>query len=385
MKYISLGLALILSSHVIAAPLQTVVDYLRTTPAYVNGNVRFDHAATVHKSGNTTVKLLGNREIPFNFGENFLEIYPQHGMELKVGPVTIKVKNVRWDRGAGFKVETELPIDLFGLGASYVNGEVKKELQKLFGAKMQAASNQLRTLRAAKKLSDTKAVMDNIIKIFDTPDAPPLPPVRGEMSLVFNPDRDKVLQLGEMRVGIKQNDSIMATMGYRYKSPRFTVNSLKVSSRLGIDVNKGPQFAVNKRLVFSNLELSGQGMTLGAHLGASETLLGLLMVFEVAATRAGHPPSQSCMSCLDLIQLKPFMLVVEQDIREEIISLIRSQRAQLISYGVSAATLNAFERRATCQLNGIKCTRECNRVHISSGPNNTCKNRCEDLMSDCIQ
>lgn len=385
MKKLTLFLAALLAQPSFAAPLQTVVDYLRTTPAYVNGNVRFDQSATVHQSGSTTVKLLRNREIAFNFGENFLEIYPQHAMELKVGPLEIKVTNVRWDRSSGFSVESELPVDLFGLGASYVNGEVKKELQKMFGAKMQAASNQLRTLRAAKKLSDTKAVMDNVMKIFHNPSQPPLPPFRGELALVFNPNRDTVLQLNEMRVGLKQNDTIRARVGYRYNSPNLTVHSLKVSSRLGIDVNEGPDFAVNKRLVFSDLELSDQGMTLGAHLGASETLLGLMLIFEVAATGAGQLQTPTCMTCLELAELKPVMLIVEQDIREEIISLIRSQRSQLMAYGVSAATLNAFERRATCQLNGIKCSRECNRVHMSSGPNNTCKNRCEDLMNDCIQ
>ncbi|MBY0518054.1 MAG: hypothetical protein K2P81_14190 [Bacteriovoracaceae bacterium] len=383
MKWTLILIFSVISIHSYSAPTETVINYLKSTPAWVDGSIRFDSSAPLYSEGMTSMKLMPNRDIGFAFGENFLELYPSSGVELKVGPLNIKVENIRWDRNGGFTVKSKLPGFMFGLGTDYVNKEIKTPLQKMFGEKMRLASDQLRQIRTAKQLSDTNTVMRKIMKIFTT-NSPTLPSSRGEMGLVFAPPQNKVLQLNNLRVGIKAGDRIRAGIGFKIKNDTFQTLSLNVTSNLGIDINEGTEFKNNKRLVFSSLDLSGRGMGIGAHLGASETILGLLVAFEVASVQAGHPPSQACLSCLDLVQLKPVQLIVEQEIREQVLAMIRSQRPQLRAIGVSEATLRAFERRASCQLNGIKCSRECSRKYTSTGQIHACKNKCEDIQADCL-
>jgi hypothetical protein len=118
------------------------------------------------------------------------------------------------------------------------------------------------------------------------------------------------------------------------------------------------------------------------HIGASETLVGFLAIFQAATATAGQPPGAGCISCIDLIALTPVRLPIEQQIRQEILNMLRTQRASLLAAGVEASTLAAFELNETCQLSGIRCVEQC--YNGSTSLVGTCKRTCNVRLQDCL-
>jgi hypothetical protein len=74
-RSIFIALVIALSTSV-CAQVQTVVDFLRGTPAWVNGTVQLEASHPVHRDLISQAQILPNREIGFDFGENFLEVRP---------------------------------------------------------------------------------------------------------------------------------------------------------------------------------------------------------------------------------------------------------------------------------------------------------------------
>jgi hypothetical protein len=375
-------LALLLGlSTSVCAQVQTVVDFLRQTPAWVSGTVQLEGSLTVNRDLISHTQILPNRQIGFDFGDNFLEVRPAHAMDLRVMGVKIEVDMIRWDATSGFTVRTRTP---FGIAQNVSDNTIRQKLNEMFGSKMRAASARLTQLRRARQLSDFSSVSGEIANIFKAggPAGPPLPPINGTIGLVFNPPQAKVLQLGNTRVAIKANDQIEANVDFRLVGNRITLRGMGVESRLGINVNQGTTHQPNARLVFSHIRLNSQGTNLGVHIGASETLLGFITVFQMAAGAAGHPPSSGCLACLDLVALTPVRLPIERQIRQELLNTLRTQRASLLASGVEASTLAEFVANETCQLNGISCVERCFSGTVSS--TQSCKTTCETRLQDCL-
>ena len=379
--YRSFFIVLLLLSTSVSAQVQTVVQFLRGTPAWVNGTVQLEANHPVHRDLISQAQILPNREIGFDFGENFLEVRPAYAMDLRVMGVKIDVNMIRWDANGGFTVHTRTPL---GIGQNITDDTIKQKLNEMFGAKMRAASARLTQLRRAQQLSDFSRVSAEIANIFKTggPAGPPLPAINGTIGLVFNPPQAKVLQLGNTRVAIKANDQIKASVDFRLVGNRIALRGMGVESRLGIDVNQGTTYQTNARLVFSHIRLNSQGTNLGVHIGATETLLGFITVFQVAAAGAGQPPSSGCLACLDLVSLTPIRLPIERQIRQELLNTLRTQRASLLASGVDASTLTEFEARETCQLRGISCVERCFDGAVSA--TGACKRACETRLQDCL-
>jgi hypothetical protein len=363
-------------------PVGKLIDYLRETPAWIDGRIRFKQGQELKKS--PQVALLEERDMHFSFGEDFLNVYPAHALKVKWGLFNIEVKGISWSPKSGFKASAELPVDFFGYGKDYAEEKIAEELEKLYGAKMKAASLKLSELRKAKKLTDSAEVVKAIGSIFATgkTSTAPLPDFSGEIGLNFQPNKEEALMLGNTRIGIKAQDRIRAGVEFNVDKSGFHPVGATLSSERGIDINEGSEFKMNKRIVFNHLSLNESGTNLNMHLGASETLVGIIALAQLVTQSAGLPPSGGCSSCEELIMLDPFRIPIEIKIREELKELVEVHRAELLRTGVTETTLKNFLAQETCQLNGLICAREC-QLKTDKGSRDSCLRSCQDKLRLC--
>ena len=363
-------------------PVGKLIDYLRETPAWIDGRIRFKQGQELKKS--PKVALLEERDMHFSFGEDFLNLHPSHALKVKWGLFNIEVKSISWSPTHGFKASTDLPVDFFGYGKDYANKKIAEELEKLYGAKMKAASLKLSELKKAKKLTESSEVVKAIGSIFATGKTPanPLPDFSGEIGLNFQPRREEALMLGNTRVGIKAGDRIRAGVAFKVEKSKFHPEGATLTSQRGIDINEGSEFKMNKRLVFNSLSMNDAGTNLNMHLGASETLVGIIALAQLVTQSAGLPPSGGCNSCEELIMLDPFRIPIEIKIREELKELVDLHRAELLRAGVTEMTLKNFLDQESCQLNGLTCAREC-QLKTDRVSRETCLRSCQGKLQLC--
>ena len=124
---------LTLSTASWAEPLTTVINFLRSTPAFFDGSVAFKTSAKVFEEGWTTVKINANQSISFNFKEDSIEVYPGNAFDVRCYYLKVKVKYVRWHPTRGFYADAELPLDITGLSRSSVSATVAQDLEEIFG------------------------------------------------------------------------------------------------------------------------------------------------------------------------------------------------------------------------------------------------------------
>lgn len=379
---LTISLLMMASSVLANPPVGKLIDYLRETPAWIDGRIRFKQAQELKKS--PQVALLEERDMHFSFGEDFLNLQPSHALKVKWGIFNIEVKNISWSPTTGFKATTDLPVDFFGYGKDYANKKIAEELEKLYGAKMKAASLKLTELRKAKKLTESAEVVKAIGSVFATgkTSSTPLPDFSGEIGLTFQPNREEALMLGNTRIGIKAGDRIRAAVEFNVDKNGFHPQAASLSSQRGIDINEGNEFKMNKRIVFNHLSLNDSGTNLNMHLGASETLVGIIALAQLVTQSAGLPPSGGCVSCEELIMLDPFRIPIEIKIRQELKELIDVHRPELLRAGVTETTIKSFLAQETCQLNGLICAREC-QLKTDRGSRDTCLKSCQDKMKLC--
>lgn len=364
------------------APVVKLLDYFRETPAWIDGKIRFKQSQELKKS--PKVALLEERDLHFSFGEDFLNLHPAHALKVKWGLFNITVNSISWSPKHGFRASTDLPVDFFGYGKDYANKKIAEELEKLYGAKMKAASLKLAELRKAKKLTESAEVVKAIGSVFATgkTSSTPLPDFSGEIGLTFQPNREEALMLGNTRIGIKAGDRIRAAVEFNVDKNGFHPQAASLSSQRGIDINEGSEFKMNKRIVFNHLSINDSGTNLNMHLGASETIVGIIALAQLVTQSAGLPPSGGCVSCEELIMLDPFRIPIEIKIREELKELVAIHRTELLRTGVTETTLNNFLAQETCQLNGLICAREC-QLKTDKGSRDSCLRSCQDKLRLC--
>ena len=379
---LTISLLMLTSAGLANPPMVKLLDYFRETPAWIDGKIRFKQSQELKKS--PKVALLEERDMHFSFGEDFLNLHPAHALKVKRGLFNIEVNSISWSPKNGFKASTDLPVDFFGYGKDYANKKIAEELEKLYGAKMKAASLKLAELRKAKKLTESAEVVKAIGSVFasDKTSTTPLPDFSGEIGLTFQPKRDEALMLGNTRIGIKAGDRIRAGVEFNVDKNGFHPEGATLSSQRGIDINEGSEFKMNKRLVFNHLSMNDSGTNLNMHLGASETIVGIIALAQLVSQSAGLPPSGSCSSCEELIMLDPFRIPIEIKIREELKELVDLHRVELLRAGVTEMTLNNFLDQETCQLNGLICAREC-QLKTDRVSRETCLRSCQGKLQLC--
>ena len=374
--FLSLALSCTLAQ---AQTLTTAIDYLRSTPATIDGSLSFKSSNKIFEEGHTTVSLNANETIGFTFKENLLEVHPGKALKIRCYGIAVRVNYVRWNPQRGFYADAYLPIDPTGLSSSFVEDTVQKDLEEIFGNKLRRANELIRSVRSQQTIGSTQRMISAVIDIFKSGESRfTLPNYQGEAGLHFRPRSDKALNLYGMRVGIKGGDSVR--FGFRFNGDRNAIYpyAATFTSAAGVDANEGLQFRQNRRMIIERIDVSSAGADFRLDLGASQTIRGLLSAVELLAAQSGRPVSH-CQTCYDLAALTPFRLQLEGQMRQAIVAQIDNLAPMLRNLRVSDQIINAFRNKETCKITNFNCARAC------AADDTRCKNTCSNKLNACMR
>lgn len=385
MKWIALFLTLF-SFTTFAQELEPIINYLRSTPAYMNGNVSFTAGSTLYDESWTTVKILPNKSIGFIFKEDYLEVRPEQGIFVKSGPFRVKIKSVKWTPKGGVVTQSELPADFTGLSRRKVSSEVAEVLSELFGEKLRKANVLLKRVRSQRQIGETMKITKAIVAIFTKSEGMSnihIPNYRGEIGLNFHPPKPRALNLYGIRIGIKEYDTFRAGINFTGNMEEIYPNSIKFSSIKGIDANTGREWKAMARLVLKNLEINTRGTQIDMHLGATEVVEGILSIAELIARQKN--PGASCHQCRDFTSFPSVRLMIEKKMREAILTQVQEQWPLIRQMNVSPRIYAAFRKSESCQLSGLSCVQRCHRTINNFEDRKSCASECGQTTRQCAR
>lgn len=343
MNFLVLGLSLLISTSVSAATaVNTVVDFLRQTPASISGNISLDTKMQVweDKSGliDYGLRIQPKKDIGYSFSDRHISINTENALELTVSGVPIKVKSIYYHEVTGkFEVKADLPL---GIGEKALNAHLSKKITDLYKSKVQRAFKELKALRSKNKLSDISSVISSITSIFATSDTP-LPTIRGSMDLEFHPEADKKLKLDQWTAQIKKGDGISAGMDFVRKNGHLAVTGLQLRSLKGIRISGKTNHPEIASINFQQLRADSTGIHFNYDIGAEEVIAGFRLVMNVIKAHNGHPGD--LMTECDPVRLESIRKSIDGNLKREIAEVIRSHRKTLIGNGISPQLLAALD------------------------------------------
>jgi len=385
MKALLLILSL-LSFSSFAQELEPVINFLRGTPAYVNGSVSFDAASKLYDESWTQVSIVKNQKIYFTFSENRLEVRPGDAFYVKSHLFKVKIKSVMWTPGTGVVTHSELPADFTGLSRKKVSDEVAQILEELFGQKLRLANTLLKRIRTQREMGDTINIVKAIVDLFTKSEEMTeiyIPKYRGDFYLNFRPGKDKAFNLYGMRIGIKGGDTVSS--GFDFTGDRNGVYPYNghINSSKGVDANTGKEWKAMARLVLKDIELGNRGTRIDMHLGATEIVQGLLSLAEMAAQR--RYPGARCHECYDIATFPALRLTIEKQMREAVLKQVDALKPLLRNVNVSNATFNSFKKYEGCNITGLTCVQNCNRNINNTTERKACALQCERTAGACLK
>lgn len=354
MKLLSIVvLALVPYLALAAAPAQTIVDYLRETPAEVIGRIRLQTTKSIYSGQSQVLGVnvpIGMRLVPtrsvgsdlgFSFDENSLQITGGKALELTVMGVPLRIKKLTYNNVTGkFSVETTTPGNLL---SKEINDEIVKTLEAQYKAKMRLAFAQLAQIRAKNKLGDVQQVMNTISQIFTDKSKPPepLPNMSGEVGLVFVPSRTRVLGLDQLNATVSRDDQISANLQFVRRGGQTAITGLEMNSLKGIRVTAADNsMAEFKSLIFRQATIDSSGVHVNYSIGAEQVLAGLAVALN-GMEAVSRGPAAGCTGCG--AQFATVRNSLDVRFRNELAILIRKHRAELLQLNVDPAILNAFD------------------------------------------
>lgn len=384
MKKLFLLLSLVSFSS-FAQELEPVINFMRSTPAYISGSIYFNKNATLYSEGGTSVVLLANKPIDFTISEDYSVVHLEQASKVQSYYMKVNVKSVEWTP-RGMKSKSELAADITGLTRGKVSATVADILNDMFGAKLRRANSLLKQVRLQKTVGGTMAVAQAILDVFKQqaggqPIA--LPAFRGDIGMSIIPKANKAFNLYGMRVGVKANATYRIGINFSGNVNGIIPSGVEIDGSEGIDVNTGKEFKAMARLVFKSIALNAGGTQLDMHLGASEVIATLMSVAELAARRQGY--RGSCQECYELATLPPLRLMIEQKLRSAILQQVDSLRPTLQKVNVQPSLIAAFKKREACNLNGISCVQQCGKNINNVQEQKSCKVSCQSKANQCLK
>ena len=376
----------LLSFSSFAQELEPVINFLRGTPAYVNGSVSFDAQSTLFDDSWTQVKIVKNQKIYFTFSENRLEVHPGDAFYVKSHLFRVKIKKVMWTPGTGVVTHSELPADFTGLSRKKVSAEVAEILNELFGFKLRVANVLLKRIRNQREMGDTMNIVKAIVGLFTKSEGLTtiqIPKYRGDFFLNFRPSNDKAFNLYGMRIGVKAGDTVSS--GFDFTGDRNGIYPYNghVKSAKGVDANTGKKWKAMARLVLRDIELGNRGTKIEMHLGATEIVQGILSLAELALQR--KYPGARCHECYDIATFPALRLIIEKQMREAVVKQMDDLAPLLRKVNVSNRTISSFKKYESCNLTGISCVQACTRNINNSEERRECAQRCQNTAVACLK
>ncbi len=365
--------------------LEPFINFLRSTPAFMNGEVSFKAQSVLYEEGWTIVKINPNQKIEFTFSEDYLEVRPLNAFYVKYGGMRVYIKSVTWTP-SGMKTVSELPADITGFSRGKVSREVADVLEGIFGRQLHRANALLKRVRRQQTIGQVFDLAKAVVYIFTRSDSTggvSLPDYRGELGLNFLPTNKKALNLYGMRVGIREHDHYRASFRFAGNNKGIYPYSAELVSRLGSDINQGGEYKAMKRLVLETVSLNSSGIGLKLHLGASEVIGGILSGIEELARRRGE--NVSCNRCEEMASFPAVRIQVEGYVRKAIMDQVNALWQYLPGFNINPRILNAFKRHELCRTKNLSCLQNCSRSINNEDEVKSCKSTCDRMMVSCLK
>ena len=336
---ILLLLSCLLTSLVSSAQtLEPFINFLRSTPAFINGEVRFVADSVLYEEGWSIVKIVKGQNIEFSFKENWLQVRPGNGFYVKYAGLRVYVDSVTWTP-SGVVTESRVPADVTGLSRGYTSSQVAKIIEELFGEKLKRANRILSSVRNQRTIGNVFDKALSMVHIFTKGEGPgvSLPKYRGEIGLNFLPPKHKAFNLYGLRVTIKAHDHYRSGFSFSGDNNGIYPNRIQFTSRNGTDINQGNEWRALKRLVLNEVTLDSKGIDLSMELGATQIINGI------------------CSSCRGSSNFPAIRLQVEKYVRASMMEQVKALWVYLPDLNVSENIRNSFLRREKCRGNYLTC------------------------------
>lgn len=383
--FILLAFVSLASASARANELEPFINFLRGTPAYMDGEVTFRKDSVLYEEGWTIVKLLAGRKMEFTFKEDYLQVRPLNGFYVKYGGMRVLIKSVTWTP-SGMKTISEFPADFTGLSRNKVSREVAAVLEEIFGKQLPRANALLKRVRRQNSLGGIFEIAKSIVFVFtrsDSTSGVSLPAYYGELGLNFLPPAARAFNLYGMRVGIKANDHYRAGFSFNGDMNGIYPYAAELVSSKGSDINQGKEYLAMKRLVLETVTLDASGIGLKLHLGASEVIGGVLSAIEDLARRRGE--TASCPRCQETASFPAIRIQIEGWVRTAIMAQIDAYWSLLPGFNVSRSVMSQFKKREACRTTNLSCLAACSRNNNNPDDIQACKERCDRSLNICLR
>lgn len=326
-----------------ATPAESLIDYLRDTPASIGGSIAMDKDLQLYsgKKGIFPVgmKINANKSINYSFSEDYLAIDSFEGLSLTIAGISFHVKSIYFNEKTGkFKVRTSTPLDI---GAASLSAQIEQVLNDHYKPKVIRAFQELKSIRSRQSLRDVNQVISTISNIFSTGSGVQVPTIRGSANLVFTPRINKNLKLDQWKAEIKKSDYLVLGMDFTKSSNSLVVNAVRFNSQQGIRISGKTDFPEINSILFKGMNANHQGITFDYDLGAEEVITGfkILLTSLQAYSRSPGDLFKEC----DPVRLESIRKLIDGNLRREIAEMIRIHRKSLLNAGASPQLLAALD------------------------------------------
>lgn len=282
------------------------------------------------------VAVKEKKPINFSFSDRHLSINSDQGIIVTIGGIPVKIKSIDYHEATGkFKVKTDT---FLGIGEQSLNDAIAKKLNDLFRPKVTRAFKELKSLRSKKSLHELSSVVNTISNIFST--GKPLPGIKGDVELVFYPEKDQKLKIDQWKAEVKGHDRISAGVKFYRKNNRIKINEVSFNSYSGIRLYGQTKFPEIASLNFKNLVIDGRGTKFNYDIGAEEVLTGFKLLVGIIGQYSGRT---NILNECDPVKLEYIRNSIDGNLKREIAQVIKLHRPTLLNAGISKELLAALD------------------------------------------
>jgi hypothetical protein len=327
----------------------SLIEYMRTAPVYLSGQIRFEKA---HGLFHDTIKgrkyLVGelqpNKDLNFQLNKTELQITTRGALKITVGGIPISVTSLKYNNVTGI-VEAHNSILGIDAGDFYVERRIAYEIKKRFGVKLKEAFYKLSLVRKQKNLAQAADMLNAVVNVFDDPPkagephGPYLPTFDGMLTLNTDIPIDQTLQLGPAIADLKSGDELRSSLVVRVPShEKMQIRGVVFSSDYGINLRekKTSQKSIKHVLLQSFSASEEGGFQITASNGGDDLIDNAILLAGFMRLADNLPPDDVAKS--DLVQN-----IINKKAENGLGNYVREHRAELQKAGVTSALLDAIE------------------------------------------
>ncbi len=330
--------------------LANIVDTFSRTPASLSGNISIGSRLTLGEEivdigpfhAKASVRWKENSPLGFNLSENVLSLNTRGAFSLHIAGVNLKINSITYNRNGHFHVDMSSPLMEKGLEA-----RLSLAIEEKFKAKMDLALRELTAIRRQRTGREARGVIDQIIKIFETPARPGLSisnvQMSGDVQLNFDFPVNQSLNLNnEFVAEIKADDSISAGGSFTRIGGRYNISEIQFHSYKGVTFHpvNATELSLSSLRVMQ-ITISERGIEPVMVSGAEETITGVRQLIGLLATAQGVSSLGAAPNCDP--RIAEIQAYVRRRFHGELGPMIRQNRDALIRAGINPEIIRALE------------------------------------------